>query len=666
MSSAKKLLEAAAGNAGGAGLDVAEVFSTYLYTGNASTQTVTNGIDLSGEGGLVWFKNRSASSTNHSIFDTESGATGGKRLRTNLADGLQTFSGSAVFTTSSTGFALNNVASNDLNDSLYDYASWTFRKAPKFFDVVTYTGTGSTQNISHNLGAVPAVMIVKSLVSGSRWNVYHKDASPTGNPQNGRMALNTTDAWNEAPGVSVFAGLWNQTAPTDSVFTVGSYNDTNASGENFVAYLFAHNNGDGEFGPGGDQDIIKCGGYTGNGSTTGPVINLGWEPQWILVKKSSDSDNWHIFDSMRGISTGSNDIRLIPNTSAAEVSTIYASLTATGFNIDTAAGNLNQNGETFIYMAIRAPMITEPEAATDVFAIQAQAGGYPVNRFASSGFPVDLVLDKKYDSTGNWLAYDRMRGGNNDLVPNLTNAEAANSPAPIGFDFNTGITEAYFNSSANVVLPMWKRAKGYMDVVAYTGTGSDTTQAHSLGVAPEMMWVKCRSSAESWAVYHAGITNPAQNYLYLDESSALNPNANTIKYWNNTNPTDSVFTVGIEDRVNGSAKTYIAYLFATLAGISKVGSYTGTTLDINVDCGFSNGARFIMIKRTDSTGNWHLFDTARGISASNDPYLYLNTTAAQVTNTNFITPLSSGFTVTYEGGAQLNDNNGEYIFYAIA
>ena len=127
-----------------------------------------------------------------------------------------------------------------------------------------------------------------------------------------------------------------------------------------------------------------------------------------------------------------------------------------------------------------------------------------------------------------------------------------------------------------------------------------------------------------------------------------------------------MFTLGDDSNVNASSSTYMAYLFATVAGISKVGSYSGTGSDVNVDCGFSAGARFILIKRSDSTGDWYLYDSVRGIVAGNDPYLLLNSNAAQVTSTDYIDPLSSGFTVTSSAPAALNTSGGTYVFYAIA
>jgi len=250
MATKKKMLQAAAGNAGGAGgaaLDVEDVFSTYLYTGNDSTQTITNGVDLDGEGGLVWIKNRSSSGTNHSIFDSESGATGGTRLRPNLSNGLQAFNGTAVFTTSSTGFALNNDASNDLNDSSYNYVSWTFRKAPKFFTCLTYTGSASaSQTISHDLGAVPGFMVIKKTSGSGTWYARHR------HDYDDFYMLNATDA------ASSYANLWASYDPTDVDFKVGT-SDVNNNGDTYVAYLWAHNDGDGEFGPDADQILLSVG-----------------------------------------------------------------------------------------------------------------------------------------------------------------------------------------------------------------------------------------------------------------------------------------------------------------------------------------------------------------------------------------------------------------------
>ena len=151
--------------------------------------------------------------------------------------------------------------------------------------------------------------------------------------------------------------------------------------------------------------------------------------------------------------------------------------------------------------------------------------------------------------------------------------------------------------------------------------------------------------------------------MAADEGDAT---ADEDRFFNDTAPTSSVFTVGDRAEVNGSYN-YIAFLFATVAGVSKVGTYSGTGNDINVDCGFTSGARFILIKRTDSSGDWYVWDSARGIVDGNDPYmLYGPGAAVEVTNTDYIDPLSSGFTITSGAPSDLNTNGGTYLFLAIA
>jgi hypothetical protein len=125
-----------------------------------------------------------------------------------------------------------------------------------------------------------------------------------------------------------------------------------------------------------------------------------------------------------------------------------------------------------------------------------------------------------------------------------------------------------------------------------------------------------------------------------------------------------VFSVGGNNV--GAGTTYVAYLFATCAGVSKVGTYTGTGTTLQINCGFTAGARFVLIKRTDSTGDWYVWDSARGIIAGNDPYLLLNSTAAEVTNTDYVDAYSAGFELSSTAPAALNANGGTYIFLAIA
>jgi len=179
-----------------------------------------------------------------------------------------------------------------------------------------------------------------------------------------------------------------------------------------------------------------------------------------------------------------------------------------------------------------------------------------------------------------------------------------------------------------------------------------------------MMIVKRRNASQGWAVYHHDANaSPATGACQLESNIAFFVSS---VYWNDTAPTDTVFTLGSSNITNNNNDTYIAYLFATVPGISKVGGYTGTASDIDVDCGFTSGARFVLIKRANAAEDWYLWDSERGIVAGNDPYIILNSGAAQLEIYDRIDPLSSGFTVTSSAGLSINKASDSYIFLAIA
>jgi hypothetical protein len=216
-------------------------------------------------------------------------------------------------------------------------------------------------------------------------------------------------------------------------------------------------------------------------------------------------------------------------------------------------------------------------------------------------------------------------------------------------------------SGDNYVYEFFTRAPSFFDEVCYTGTNSGTlTNTHNLGTTPEMMIGKNRGAMTSntnWYVYHKDIVNSG----YLNLSQAFTDS------WRIGNPTSTTFDVrGINDSPSSLnfSTTYVAYLFATCAGVSKVGSYTGTGATQTISCGFTGGARFVLIKRTDSTGDWYVWDTARGMVSGTDPSLLLNSTAAEV-NANSIYTTTGGFQIV-STAAGINASGGSYIFLAIA
>jgi hypothetical protein len=204
-----------------------------------------------------------------------------------------------------------------------------------------------------------------------------------------------------------------------------------------------------------------------------------------------------------------------------------------------------------------------------------------------------------------------------------------------------------------------------MDEVCYTGTGSARTVAHNLGVTPELMIVKQRSagSNKNWMVYAAsqGISKVA-HVNTADEF--YNPG---VAVWGASNPTASVFGVGAGFDVNDSGATYVAYLFASCAGVQYINSYVGDgTTGRTINCGFTGGARFVCIKATSTSGSWWTFDSARGIVTNNDPALQLNSTAAEITSADAIDTASSGFIVNQEATCSLNASGVSYLVWAIA
>ena len=608
------------------------LFSNYLYTGNGAVLDVTNNVDLT-KGGLVWIKNRETTGT-HLLWSSEN--TG--NLNSTNTDALNNTSLQPTF--NNDGFTFPSSDWVSLNENNDTFVSWTFREQPKFFDIVKYSGNGSAQTLSHNLGSTPGMMLVKRTDSAGNFRIFHRSLGET-------KALTLASTGGEATSSS----YWNDTAPTSTQFTIGT--DLSDSGtNNFTAFLFAHNNDDGGFGEPGDQDIIKCGSVTAD-SSGNFTESLGFEPQFILFKATDQTEGWEIFDGMRNLTavkfyrTG-----IEAQSTAAEGSgSKNLQINADGFaSTGGVSGNI-----TYAYMAIRRGGMQTPTAASDVFAIDARTGLTPEY---ISGFPVDFALIKDSNTSSDWIVNTRLLG-NTFMETNTTDAEASDSLAK--FDIQNGIRS---DAVAGDYGWMWARARGYFDVAAYTGNDTaGRTVAHNLGVAPEMMWLRRRDTARPWYVYHKNLdtSNPAHKYMQLEEPDAV-ADLNTI--WNDTAPTSSVFTIGDNNGVNGNTATYVAYLFATVAGVSKVGSFTmvNSNGSLDVDCGFTNGSKFIILKRTNDTGHWLVVDTDRGITSGNDPYLRLDVTNAQNSSTELVNALSAGFTVQHNQGVA----DGDYIFYAIA
>jgi hypothetical protein len=615
-------------------------------TARAATRTVVptrpfpvTGGDPNCENAALWVKSR-ATGNNH-LLNVDAGTS----LMTDNTTGFGTFSGGpnsmAVGVTDNSVIFQSTTVSNTPNT---DFVMWAFTKAQKFFDIVTYTGNGSNRTIAHDLGSVPGCIILRRVDAAASWQVYHRGLANTE-----YMVLNSTAA--KATG----ATRWNSTTPTDSVFSLGTDASVNANGGKYVAYIFAHDAGG--FGESGADNVISCGSVTTPGTSVITDVNLGWEPQWILLKNTTNaSEPWYVVDSMRRMTDSASSPLLANNANAESTAGGVNGITATGFSL------FNREVGPWIYIAIRRGPMKKPTSGVEVYNAIARTGTGAAAAVTGVGFSPDLVMSKNRNQTNRGTGFfGRLVGTGRYTQSDSTAAEVSAATSLTSFDMNgvsvgsDGAGGLINQSSYTYANWFLRRAPGFFDVVCYTGTGTTNIQSHSLGVPPELAIFKSRSDTSSpWPVLHVSTSKYLQ--LNLDSSSPFNF----------TLPVTAT-TVNVTSNVgNNPGVTHVAYLFATLPGVSKVGSYTGTGTTLQINCGFTGGARFVLIKRTDSTGDWYVWDTARGIVSGNDPYLLINSTAAEVTSTDYIDPYAAGFEISSTAPAAINASGGSFIFLAIA
>ena len=325
-------------------------FNTVLYTGNASTNAIT-GVGFQPD--WVWLKRRDGTG-NHNLYDAVRGAT--KYLESSSTAPDQTQSaGLTAF--DSDGFTLGS--NTNMNGSSNSYVSWNWSagtgqgssntdgtinttytsvNTTAGFSISKFTGTGSAATVGHGLGAVPKMYMVKNITTNSlQWRVYHASLGATKH-----LALEATQA--EGTASSVF----NNTEPTSTVFSIGTDNGSNKSGDSHVAYCFAEVKG-----------YSKFGSYTGSGNADGAFIYTGFKPAFVLLKVSSTTNNWNMFDDKR---PGFNEIdqRLFPNLSDAEQDgTAAVDFLSNGFKFRNTNDNYNASGATYLYMAFaKSPFVT--------------------------------------------------------------------------------------------------------------------------------------------------------------------------------------------------------------------------------------------------------------------------------------------------------------------
>ena len=316
-------------------------FNTKLYTGNSSTQSLT-GIGFQPD--WVWIKNRS-DSRKHNLYDSVRGAT--KRLVSNSTVAEDT-AGNGLTSFDSDGFTTGS--EQDTNHSGNNFVAWNWlaggtassntdgsitssvsANTTAGFSIVSYTGTGSNATVGHGLSSAPAFIIFKDRSTTKDWFVYHQSISPS---TGGKLNLTVNP--------SADSSYFQNTATTSSVFSIGTANTVNPSGNNMIAYCFAEKKG-----------YSKFGSYTGNGNADGTFVYTGFKPAFVMTKRSSNTENWYIIDNKRSPFNPPLNA-LSPNLSHAEDTNATGRIQdflSNGFKLRTSDTAVNGSGDSYIYMA---------------------------------------------------------------------------------------------------------------------------------------------------------------------------------------------------------------------------------------------------------------------------------------------------------------------------
>ena len=324
-----------------------EHFNTKLYTGDGSSSRNITGVGFQPD--LIWFKNRDAGEY-HYIFDAVRGAS--KAIFPN-ANNNESTQGTTQTAFLSDGFTVGNDTASNANGQ--GIASWNWKangtgsantdgsisstvsaNTTSGFSIVSYTGTGADDTVGHGLGVAPKMIITKARGTTNNWGIYHESLG-----NNDAVFLNLTNGTND------YAGYWNTTTPTSSVFSVGVSPDTNSSAT-MIAYCFAN-----------VQGYSKFGSYIGNGSATdGTFCYTGFKPSYVIIKQTNTAgESWVIKDNKRG-AFNQNNPTLFANLNSAESNREYIDFLSNGFKCRDNSSAFNASGSSYIYMAFaEAPLV---------------------------------------------------------------------------------------------------------------------------------------------------------------------------------------------------------------------------------------------------------------------------------------------------------------------
>ena len=321
--------------------DPSAYFQTATWSGNASTQSITNDGNSDLKPDWAWTKDRGIG-YGHKLMDSSRGlGSSGKFLITNSTaaesaiddymmtfdtDGFSVGAGDAGFNASNDTYVTWQWKANGgttASNSDGSLASVVQANTTAGFSIVTWTGAGSARTVGHGLGVAPDV---KNRSTSTQWGVWHKDLADTDN----NLRINSTSA-------EIDDALWNDTVPTSSVFSIGSGAEVS---NDSIAYCFAEK-----------QGYSKFGKYVGNGNTNGPFIYTGFKPAFVILKGSSASGSWYMLDSKRDVDNVANHAVEAQSSAAEYTNYNFIDMLSNGFKLRLGTSEVNTSGNTYIYMA---------------------------------------------------------------------------------------------------------------------------------------------------------------------------------------------------------------------------------------------------------------------------------------------------------------------------
>tara|TARA_B100001989_G_C24546101_1_gene470886 strand:+ start:856 stop:3102 length:2247 start_codon:yes stop_codon:yes gene_type:complete len=558
------------------------------------------------------------------------------------------------------GFQVSNSNRTGNNGSIY--TAHFFQRSKRFFDVVSWTGSGynNTQDIAHSLGVAPGMIWVKDTIS-EHWRVYHRGMDDVDGANTAR-----TQALRLNSNIAAVAGQFDFTTqdPDENKFVVKGM--SNQSSRTYIAFLWAHDTE--------DDSIIKSVGYTGNGSSSGQFIDLGFEPQTIILKVNNAVDSWYMTDVDYGLQNTQSLVSPTDGTIAWSFDSsggMYNS-TQTQFILEPNGvrvfnSGANTLGNKYNLTAIRKDNVSpdkSPSYDTGAMFQGSKRKYYGSHSRSGTGTTAhrnfidasvqetkpDLWWTKKFGS-GEYLLETRRKGRRYRL--NLfgdQNQKGAENPNIFGGGQNDGPylqfnqvlgavtyngsflgnrwstkgqirgSDAAFNQNAVGYYDNWfKEAPGFLHTGVYEGDNTARTQRHGLEAVPKMIWIRALDATGDAYVYHAGMADGTANQPHQYTVTLTQDSIGNVGFyrqlnngiWNNTAPTSTHFSLGANSFVNSNSVTggqYQYYCMGDVPGLSKCGSFYWNTNvhgnSFNVDCGFgSDSARFVTIKNVDQLSN---------------------------------------------------------------